>query len=88
MNIQNCIRSEYVIISNALLSFVWRVAPPIKEGSRLGSLVSHIYNISYLFLNNNSFIQNGTHNIIQKVIILYIHFLYNITSCSMGTHII
>ena len=48
MNIPTWIRSEYVIyISNSLLSFVWRVSPSEKEGSRLAlwfpvSLIYHI----------------------------------------------
>ena len=46
MNIQNWIKSEYVTIGNALLSFVWRVSPSDKEGKPPGSLVSHVFILS------------------------------------------
>ena len=66
MNIQNWNMSAYVTyISNALLSFVWRVAPPIKEGKPPGSLVSHERSISYPvpsynIILNNQLIKNST----------------------------
>ena len=35
MNVQNWNNSEYVTIGIALLSYVWRVAPPKKRVGRL-----------------------------------------------------
>ena len=77
ISIQNWIKSAYVTIDIALLSFVWRVSPSVKEGKPPGSLVSQINYINIMIHMQCISVKN----IISESLAIYVSTRHNIRNC-------